>query len=105
MLVVGISWPNARECGDAHNKYGNTGAYKQGDRAGVLPDLENGSLRFFKNGVQRAAWAWLPSGQCDGANGGSSADGAKRAAAAECRNTSQRLIEKVQRALRVSERS
>jgi hypothetical protein len=28
------------------------GAYKQGDRVGVLLDLDNGSLRFFKNGVE-----------------------------------------------------
>jgi hypothetical protein len=28
------------------------GSYKQGDRVGVLLDLDNGSLRFFKNGVQ-----------------------------------------------------
>jgi hypothetical protein len=28
------------------------GAYKQGDRVGMLLDLDNGSLRFFKNGVQ-----------------------------------------------------
>jgi hypothetical protein len=28
------------------------GAYKHGDRVGVLLDLDNGSLRFFKNGVQ-----------------------------------------------------
>jgi hypothetical protein len=28
------------------------GNYKQGDRVGVLLDLDNGSLRFFKNGVQ-----------------------------------------------------
>jgi hypothetical protein len=28
------------------------GGYKQGDRVGVLLDLDNGSLRFFKNGVQ-----------------------------------------------------
>jgi hypothetical protein len=28
------------------------GACKQGDRVGVLLDLDNGSLRFFKNGVQ-----------------------------------------------------
>jgi hypothetical protein len=27
------------------------GRYKQGDRVGVLLDLDNGSLRFFKNGV------------------------------------------------------
>jgi hypothetical protein len=29
-----------------------TGAYKQGDRVGILLDLDNGSLRFFKNGVE-----------------------------------------------------
>jgi hypothetical protein len=28
------------------------GAYKQGDRVGVLLNLDNGSLRFFKNGVE-----------------------------------------------------
>jgi hypothetical protein len=28
------------------------GPYAQGDRVGVLLDLDNGSLRFFKNGVQ-----------------------------------------------------
>jgi hypothetical protein len=28
------------------------GEYKQGNRVGVLLDLDNGSLRFFKNGVQ-----------------------------------------------------
>jgi hypothetical protein len=28
------------------------GGYKQGDHVGVLLDLGNGSLRFFKNGVQ-----------------------------------------------------
>jgi hypothetical protein len=27
------------------------GEYKQGDRVGVLLDLDSGSLRFFKNGV------------------------------------------------------
>jgi hypothetical protein len=27
-------------------------SYKLGDRVGVLLDLDNGSLRFFKNGVQ-----------------------------------------------------
>jgi hypothetical protein len=37
---------NGKEYGDA------AGAYKQGDRVGVLLDLDNGSLRFFKNGVQ-----------------------------------------------------
>jgi hypothetical protein len=29
-----------------------SGSYKQGDRVGVLLDLDNGSLRFFKNSVQ-----------------------------------------------------
>jgi hypothetical protein len=28
------------------------GSYTQGDRVGLLLDLDNGSLRFFKNGVQ-----------------------------------------------------
>jgi hypothetical protein len=28
------------------------GSYKQGDRVGMLLDLDNGSLRFFKNGVE-----------------------------------------------------
>jgi hypothetical protein len=63
------------------------GGYKQGDRVGVLLDLDNGSLRFFKN--VGAAWAWLPSGQRDGTSGGSSANvqgGCKCAAAAECRS-------------------
>jgi hypothetical protein len=39
-------------CGNG-KKFGyQAGAYKQGDRVGVLLDLDNGSLRFFKNGVQ-----------------------------------------------------
>jgi hypothetical protein len=29
-----------------------TGSYEQGDRVGVLLDLNSGSLLFFKNGVQ-----------------------------------------------------
>jgi hypothetical protein len=39
-------------CGNG--KYGDheAGPYKQGDRVGVLLDLDNGSLRFFKNGVE-----------------------------------------------------
>jgi hypothetical protein len=74
MIVVGISRPNLnptghyfqRECTDGWFMYANNGslwgngkqhddeagAYKQGDRVGVLLDLGNGSLRFFKNGVQ-----------------------------------------------------
>jgi hypothetical protein len=37
-----------------NDKQGNdeAGGYTQGDRVGLLLDLDNGSLRFFKNGVQ-----------------------------------------------------
>jgi hypothetical protein len=38
-------WGNGKENGD------QAGGYKQGDRVGMLLDLDNGSLRFFKNGV------------------------------------------------------
>jgi hypothetical protein len=73
-MFIGISRPNldptgtywGGNCTDAsfmfttggslwgNGKHGNDGAgsYKQGDRVGVLLDLDNGSLRFFKNGVQ-----------------------------------------------------
>jgi hypothetical protein len=73
-ICIGISRPNLnptgdyglRECTDGWFIFpsygclcGNgkqfddlAGEYKQGDRVGVLLDLENGSLRFFKNGVQ-----------------------------------------------------
>jgi hypothetical protein len=73
-IMIGISRPNldptrnyiGRECIDGWfifaaygDLYGNgkqrddpAGTYKQGDRVGVLLDLDNGSLRFFKNGVQ-----------------------------------------------------
>jgi hypothetical protein len=74
-IFIGISKPNLdptgdywgqRECTDgwfmrAFNGglYGNgkcndnrAGGYKQGDSVGMLLDLGNGSLRFFKNGVQ-----------------------------------------------------
>jgi hypothetical protein len=40
--------------GDVHGGLGDQagfGAYKQGDRIGVLLDLDEGSLRFFRNGV------------------------------------------------------
>jgi hypothetical protein len=37
---------NGKECDD------RAGGFKQGDRVGVLLDLNNGSLRFFKNGVE-----------------------------------------------------
>jgi hypothetical protein len=73
-IHIGISRPNLdpteeyfeKECTDSWfigayfgSLYGNgkedddeAGYYKQGDRVGVLLDLGNGSLRFFKNGVQ-----------------------------------------------------
>jgi hypothetical protein len=73
-ILVGISRPNLDPTGDYGESdctdgwfieasdgglYGNgkandddAGIYKQGDRVGVLLDLDNGSLRFFKNGVQ-----------------------------------------------------
>ena len=37
-----------------NGKYGKKGGYgyKKGDRVGVLLDLDDGSLRFFKNGVE-----------------------------------------------------
>jgi hypothetical protein len=73
MIFVGISRPNLDPegcyyashctngwfiCAGAGSLYGNgkfhsngAGKYKQGDRVGVLLDLDNGSLCFFKNGV------------------------------------------------------
>jgi hypothetical protein len=73
-ILVGVTRPNLdpegyyidSECNDGWfidvcdgSLYGNgkeyndaTGPYKQGDRVGVLLDLNNGSLLFFKNGVQ-----------------------------------------------------
>jgi hypothetical protein len=76
-IFIGISRPNldptgvyfTRECTDGWfigatygSLYGNgnsnddtAGGYKQGDRVGVLLDLDNGSLRFFKNGVQHGS--------------------------------------------------
>jgi hypothetical protein len=39
-------------CGNGKEEDDIAGGYKQGDRVGVLVDLDNGSLRFFKNGVQ-----------------------------------------------------
>jgi hypothetical protein len=73
-ILIGISRPNLNptdtyhraDCTDSwfiessmgslwgNGKEGNNeaGEYKQGDRVGVLLDLDNGSLRFFKNGVQ-----------------------------------------------------
>ena len=40
------------------------GRFGRGDRMGFLPDLDDSSLRFFKNGVEHAPR--LPSRQCDG---------------------------------------
>jgi hypothetical protein len=73
-ILIGISRPNLdpageyfeSECSDGwfiHAANGSlngngkanddqAGGYKLGDRVGVLLDLDNGSLRFFKNGVQ-----------------------------------------------------
>jgi hypothetical protein len=42
----GSLWGNGKQGADT------AGGYEQGDRVGVLLDLNNGSLRFFKNGVQ-----------------------------------------------------
>jgi hypothetical protein len=42
----GSLWGNGKQNDDA------AGFYEQGDRVGVLLDLDDGSLRFFKNGVQ-----------------------------------------------------
>ena len=72
--MIGISRPNLdptgsycdRHCTDGwfmhdaggglygNGKYGDdeAGRFEQGDRVGVLLDLGDGSLRFFKNGVQ-----------------------------------------------------
>jgi hypothetical protein len=49
---TGTLWGN----GKANNDY--AGAYKQGDRVGVLLDLDDGSLRFFfffRNGAQHGS--------------------------------------------------
>jgi hypothetical protein len=73
-IFIGISRPNLDPPGIYHDSdctdgwfihagsgalYGNgkqhdnqAGHYKQGDRVGVLLDLDKGSLRFFKNGVE-----------------------------------------------------
>jgi hypothetical protein len=41
------------------------GGYKQGDRVGMLLDVDNGSLRFFKNGVEHGPG--YPAGSVTGA--------------------------------------
>jgi hypothetical protein len=72
VLLIGISRPNLDptgcylECtkgwfihvkegslfGNGKDDDDEAGSYKHGDRVGMLLDLDNGSLRFFKNGVQ-----------------------------------------------------
>jgi hypothetical protein len=74
MIIVGISRPNLHPtggyfhadctdgwfieassgslCGNGKQFDDAAGGYKQGDHVGVLLDLDNGSLRFFKNGAQ-----------------------------------------------------
>jgi hypothetical protein len=74
IIFIGITRPNLNPtrryhgrdrtdgwfiCADDGCLYGNgnggsgyAGAYKQCDRVGMLLDLDNGSLRFFKNGVE-----------------------------------------------------
>jgi hypothetical protein len=54
-----INGHNGALCGNGKSLFSDAGlyddgagSYKQGDRLGVLLDLENGSLRFFKNGAQ-----------------------------------------------------
>jgi hypothetical protein len=41
--------------GNGKEDFDTAGAYDQGDRVGVLLDLNNGSLLFFKNGVQHGS--------------------------------------------------
>jgi hypothetical protein len=43
---------NGALCGNGKYYDDAAGRYNQGDRVGVLLDLDDGSLRFFKNGVQ-----------------------------------------------------
>jgi hypothetical protein len=47
--VFGALWGNGKEGGDY------AGGYEQGDRVGVLLDLDDGSLRFFRNGAQHGS--------------------------------------------------
>jgi hypothetical protein len=42
-------------CGNSKWHNDEAGSYEQGDRVGVLLDLNNGSLLFFKNGVQHGS--------------------------------------------------
>jgi hypothetical protein len=47
-----IECSNGFLCGNGKYYDNSAGRYNKGDRVGVLLDLDNGSLRFFKNGVQ-----------------------------------------------------
>jgi hypothetical protein len=46
---------NGTLCGNGKQFDDAAGGYKQGDRVGVLVDFGNGSLRFFKNGLQHGS--------------------------------------------------
>jgi hypothetical protein len=47
--LAGALWGNGKAYDD------EAGAYEQGDRVGVLLDLGDGSLRFFRNGAQHGS--------------------------------------------------
>jgi hypothetical protein len=47
--VYGALWGNGKEGDDG------AGGFEQGDRVGVLLDLGDGSLRFFRNGAQHGS--------------------------------------------------
>jgi hypothetical protein len=55
---LGTLWGNGKYADD------RAGSYEQGDRLGVLLDLNNGSLLFFKNGVQHGSG--FPAGSVTG---------------------------------------
>jgi hypothetical protein len=103
-IYVGISRPNLDPTGTYLNRtstdgwfisagtgslYGNgkdhddeAGGYNQGDRVGVLLDLDNGSLRFLKNGVQNGPG--FPAGSVTGP--------VVAAVQMHCKNTSVQLL-------------
>jgi hypothetical protein len=55
---IGALWGNGKHCDDGADQY------DQGDRVGILLDLNNGSLLFFKNGVQNGSG--FPAGSVTG---------------------------------------
>jgi hypothetical protein len=59
-----ISAYNGALCGNGKNNDDQAGSYKQGDRVGMMLDLGNGSLRFFKNGAQHGPG--FPAGRVTG---------------------------------------